>query len=56
MDRLKALIFALIRAFEFELDAPVEDIQAIGNFIQRAGLRGQEVPALPLIIRLYRRV
>ncbi|PIL33913.1 cytochrome P450 [Ganoderma sinense ZZ0214-1] len=53
---LKALIFALIRAFEFELTAPAEDIQAIGRFLQRAGLRGQEVPALPLLIRPYRRV
>ena len=54
--RLKALIFALLRAFEFELTAPAEDVQPIGGFIQRAGVRGQEVAALPLLIRPYKRI
>lgn len=55
LARLKALIFTLIRAFELELAAPAEDIQAIGSFIQRVGLRGQEVAALPLVLLPYRR-
>ncbi|KAI1791336.1 cytochrome P450 [Ganoderma leucocontextum] len=48
---LKALIFTLVRAFEFELAVPVEDVQAVGVFIQRVGVRGQAAPSLPFVIR-----
>ncbi|TBU24977.1 cytochrome P450 [Dichomitus squalens] len=53
---LKALIFTLIRNFEFELGVPVEDVVPVGGLIvQRPGLRGQKVAALPLILRPYKR-
>ena len=53
-DRLKALIFTLIRNFEFELGVPVEDVVPMGQIVQRPGLRGQKVAALPLILRPYK--
>lgn len=56
VSRLKALIFTLIRAFEFELAAPAEDVQAVGLFIQRVGLRGQGRSGLPFVIRPAKRM
>ena len=53
---MKALIFTLIRAFEFELAVPAEDVQAVGIFIQRVGVRGQAAPGLPFVIRPVKRI
>ena len=54
--RLKALIFTLIRAFEFELAVPPEDVQAVGVFIQRVGVRGSGAPGLPFVLRPVKRM
>ena len=56
--RLKALIFTLIRAFEFELAVPPEDVQAVGVFIQRVGVRGNGNGGrgLPFLVRPVRRM
>ncbi|PIL30974.1 cytochrome P450 [Ganoderma sinense ZZ0214-1] len=48
---LKALIFTLIRAFEFELAVPPEDVQAVGILIQRIRVRGDPTRNLPFVVR-----
>ncbi|KAI1785120.1 cytochrome P450 [Ganoderma leucocontextum] len=54
---MKAIIFMLIRTFEFELMVPAEEIVPIGSFLQRPALRNNkgEGSQLPLLIRPYRR-
>ncbi|KAI1783891.1 cytochrome P450 [Ganoderma leucocontextum] len=53
---MKAIVFMLIRNFEFELAVPAEEIVPIGSFLQRPALRSDqgEGSQLPLIIRPYR--
>ncbi|PIL32220.1 cytochrome P450 [Ganoderma sinense ZZ0214-1] len=54
---MKAIIFMLVRTFEFELAVPAEDIVPIGRFLQRPALRHNkgEGTQLPLLIRRHRR-
>ena len=55
--RMKALVFTLIRAFEFEFAVPEDDIADIGAFIQRPGLRSEQDKGgqLPLLVRPVKR-
>ncbi len=57
MHRMKALVYTLVRNFEFEFAVPEEDIKASGTFIQRPALRSEAEKGaqLPLLIRPYRR-
>ncbi|KAI1784699.1 cytochrome P450 [Ganoderma leucocontextum] len=54
---MKAIIFTLIRTFEFELAVPAEEVVPFGTFLQRPALRNakDEGAQLPLFIRPYRR-
>ncbi|PIL29914.1 cytochrome P450 [Ganoderma sinense ZZ0214-1] len=54
---MKALVFTLIRTFEFELAVPAEEIVPFGTFLQRPALRNRkdEGGQLPLLIRPYKR-
>ena len=51
--RMKALIYVLVRAFEFELAVPVEDIQKKSSIVQRPVLRKapEEGSQMPLLVR-----
>ena len=55
--RMKALIYTLVRAFEFELAVPAEDIQKKSSIVQRPVLRSQPESGsqMPLLVRPYRR-
>ncbi|KAI0743350.1 cytochrome P450 [Daedaleopsis nitida] len=56
---MKALMFTLLRNFEFELAVPDEDIKASGLFLQRPAVAREENEKgsqLPLLIRPCRRV
>ena len=55
---MKALVFTLIRTFEFELAVPAEEIVPFGTFLQRPALRDdkEEGGQLPLFIRPYKRI
>ena len=55
--RMKALVFTLVRAFEFELAVPLDDVVQFGVFIQRPALRSQadKGPQLPLRVRPVKR-
>jgi hypothetical protein len=50
---MKALIFTLIRAFEFELAVPVTDIVRRSEFVTRPVLRTDPLGSnqLPLLVR-----
>lgn len=53
---MKALLFTLVRSFEFELDAPADKIKKKSMIVQRAfvvGEDGTEEAKMPLIIRPY---
>ena len=54
---MKALVFTLIRTFEFELAVPAEEIIPQGQFLQRPALANKREAGsqLPLLIRPYRR-
>ena len=56
-DRMKALLFTLLRAFEFELAVPVADIQKKSAIVQRPILRTapEKGSQMPMIIRRHRR-
>lgn len=51
--RLKALIFFLVRAFEFEFGVPVEDVVNVAAALQRPSLRSapKEGSQLPLLVK-----
>ena len=51
--RMKALVYTLVRAFEFELAVPVEDIQKKSSIVQRPVLRKapEEGSQMPLLVR-----
>jgi len=53
--RIKAIVFTLIRAFEFELAVPVTDIGVKPGMVQRPYLRSRPEAGfqLPLRLRLY---
>ncbi|KAG7086399.1 hypothetical protein E1B28_002354 [Marasmius oreades] len=52
---IKALLFTLIRAFEFELAVPVEDLGKKTSIVQRPFVKSEEQKGsqLPLIVKLY---
>ncbi|KAF9265908.1 cytochrome P450 [Marasmius fiardii PR-910] len=52
---IKALLFTLVRAFEFELAVPVEDLGKKSSIVQRPFVRSEEKKGsqLPLIVKLY---
>ncbi|KAF9235974.1 cytochrome P450 [Melanogaster broomeanus] len=54
---MKALLFTLVRAFEFELAVPASDIGKHWVIVQRPILRGDPTkkPQLPLLLKLYQR-
>ncbi|EKM59788.1 uncharacterized protein PHACADRAFT_250518 [Phanerochaete carnosa HHB-10118-sp] len=57
LGRTKALLFALVRAFEFELAVPAEDVKKQSRIVTRpvvTGPDGRAKASLPLIIRPYR--
>ena len=53
--RMKAILFVLVRTFEFELDAEKEDVARTGTFLQRPSLLSQPEKGaqLPLRVREY---
>lgn len=50
---MKALIFTLVRAFEFELGVDVADIKKGGGIVQRPMLRSEPEKGnqMPLLVR-----
>ncbi|KAH9885221.1 cytochrome P450 [Cubamyces lactineus] len=52
---MKALLFMLVRAFEFELAVPVEDIQSKTGLVQRPQLRSapEQGSQMPLLVRKH---
>ena len=54
---MKALLFTLVRAFEFELAVPVEDVQKRSAGVQRPLILSakEEGSHMPLLIKRYRR-
>ncbi|RDX45658.1 cytochrome P450 [Lentinus brumalis] len=54
---MKALVFTLVRNFEFELAVPREDVKPQGLFLQRPCLASEREKGaqLPLLLRPYRR-
>ncbi|KIP05287.1 hypothetical protein PHLGIDRAFT_119937 [Phlebiopsis gigantea 11061_1 CR5-6] len=50
----KALLFALVRAFEFELAVKTEEIKKKGDIVQRPVRVEDQKPDLPLLIKPYR--
>ncbi|KAI0634029.1 cytochrome P450 [Trametes polyzona] len=50
---MKALLFTLVRAFEFELAVPAADIKKAGGIVQRPRLRSapEEGNQMPLLVR-----
>ncbi|KAI1792352.1 cytochrome P450 [Ganoderma leucocontextum] len=54
---MKALVYTLVRAFEFELAVPVEDIQKKSSIVLRPVLRNApgEGSQMPLLVRRYKR-
>ena len=55
MNRMKALLFALVRAFEFELAVPAEDLIKRTGVVQRPLVRTEmsKGTQLPLIVKAY---
>ena len=56
-NRMKAIIYTLVRAFEFELAVPVADIQKKSAIVQRPILRTapEKGSQMPMIIRRHKR-
>ena len=54
---MKALLFMLARAFEFELAVPKEDIHSKTAIVQRPQLRSapEQGSQMPLLVRKYTR-
>ena len=52
---MKALLFTLVRAFEFELAVSAEDLRPAGTFLQRPALLSEPEKGtqLPMLIRPY---
>ncbi|KAF8556684.1 cytochrome P450 [Imleria badia] len=53
----KAILFSLVRAFEFELAVPADQVGSRTAIVQRPVLRGDPThqPQLPLLVRAYQR-
>ena len=54
--RMKALLFTLIRAFEFDLAVPAEEVEKMAGIVQRPTIRSAKEKGshMPLIITKYR--
>lgn len=54
---MKALLFTLVRSFEFELAVPSEEIGKISSIVQRPILKNDKEAGnvMPLIIKPYQR-
>jgi hypothetical protein len=54
---MKALLFTLIRAFEFELAVPIEDVGKKSSIVQRPYLRSNPKAGnqMPLKVKVYQR-
>ena len=54
--RMKALLFTLIRNFQFELAVPLEDIEKRSVIVARPYLKSEPKRGaqLPLLVRRYR--
>lgn len=50
--RMKALLFTLLRTFEFSLAVPIEDIEFRAVAIARPSIRGEEGAQMPFIVRV----
>lgn len=52
---MKALLFTLVRSFEFELTVPAEEIEKRVMIVSRPYLRGQgdKGAQMPLNVKLY---
>jgi len=52
---MKAILFTLVRTFEFELAVPVSEIGSKSTMVQRPVLRSDpNRPQLPLLIKPYK--
>ena len=56
--RMKAIIYTLVRAFEFELAIPPEDLIKRSSIVQRPVLRNarEQGSQMPLLLKRYKRV
>lgn len=54
ITRTKALLFALVRAFEFELAVKPEEIRKLGEIVQRPFLADGLKLDMPLLIKPHR--
>ena len=56
MLRIKALLFALVRAFEFELAVPAEDIDSQQTVVSRPIVKSEREKGvqMPLFVKPYR--
>ena len=52
---MKALLFVLVRAFEYELAVPKEDLGTKTTIVQRPFVKSdvQKGSQLPLLVRIY---
>ena len=55
--RMKALVYTLVRAFEFELAIPPEDLIKRSSIVQRPVLRNarEQGSQMPLLLKRYKR-
>ena len=56
ISRMKALLFTLVRSFEYELAVPREDILKRSRVVQRPMLRSEmdKGTQMPLLVKPYR--
>ena len=54
--RSKAILFSLVRAFEFELAVPVSEIEAKATVVSRPVLRSdpKSKPQMPMWVKVYK--
>ena len=55
--RMKALLFTLVRSFEFELAVPVEDVEKRSVAVQRPVIKSAKEKGshMPLLVKRYQR-
>ena len=55
MNRMKALLFMLVRSFEYELAVPVDEIIKRSGIVQRPLLKSHKEQGnqMPLIVKPY---
>lgn len=56
LHRMKALIFTLVRAFEFELAVPASEITKKATVVQRPYIKSEieKGSQMPLLVKRYR--